>query len=109
MQSPNSGINNTTEVTLPQDPDEQPPKRAAVRRELKLKFHHFLTQSSPVAQKVTHQRLFFTVPLAVSPQYLLTQLLQRLNSVFSSVCLPQVSWYRNHHTFLQGEKKQEYR
>ena len=41
MPSPNSGINNTTEVTLPRDPDEQPPKREAVRRELKLKFHHF--------------------------------------------------------------------
>ena len=64
MQSPNSAINNTTEVTLPRDPDEQPPKRAAVRRELKLKFHHFLTQSSPTAQKAAHQRLFFTVPPA---------------------------------------------
>lgn len=105
MQSPNSAINNTTEVTLPRDPDEQPPKRAAVRRELKLKFHHFLTQSSPTAQKAAHQRLFFTVPPAAPPQYLLPQLLRRLNSVFSSACLPQVSWYRNHHTFLQGEKK----
>ena len=75
MPSPNSGINNTTEVALPRGPDEQPPKRAAVRREMKLKFHHFLTQSSPAAQKVTHQRLFFTVLLAASPQYLLPQLL----------------------------------
>ena len=67
----------------------------------------FLSEKKNKTEKVLHQRLFLPVPLALSLLHP-PQPLQRLNWVFNSACLPQVSWYQNHHMFLWGEKKQVY-